>query len=258
MSRILKLILAANLVVLAVLVFAYPHLMVGPGTLIPGHKQLEADCFACHQPWLGSSAERCATCHVPERVGRVTTTGAPVVRARPILPFHQELTERNCIACHSDHAGVKRYRSQGRFDHALLQAATRARCQACHQAPKDPLHQRIEGNCGQCHEQSRWVPATFDHEKFFILDRDHDSRCVTCHVRNDYGRYTCYGCHEHTPAKIRSEHIEEGISDFANCVACHRSADKHDIRGGREHGGEAANESRHKKKKTHGREHDGH
>jgi cytochrome c2 len=33
------------------------------------------------------------------------------------------------------------------------------------------------------------------------------------------------------PAKIRREHIEEGIRDFDNCVECHRSADEHDIRG---------------------------
>ncbi|MGQ9768653.1 MAG: hypothetical protein ACUVSS_15535 [Anaerolineae bacterium] len=33
--------------------------------------------------------------------------------------------------------------------------------------------------------------------------------------------YTCYGCHEHTPAKIESEHLEEGIWNFADCVKCH-------------------------------------
>jgi hypothetical protein len=49
-------------------------------------------------------------------------------------------------------------------------------------------------------------------------------------VRDDYSRYTCYGCHEHSPEKIRREHIEEGIRDFKNCVECHRSADEHDIR----------------------------
>ncbi len=48
----------------------------------------------------------------------------------------------------------------------------------------------------------------------------------TCHVGNDYKRYTCYGCHEHTPAKVRAEHEEEGIRDFENCVKCHRSGDK--------------------------------
>jgi hypothetical protein len=53
MSRIVKILLAANLIVLAVLAFVYPHLMVGPGKLIPGHRQLDADCFACHAPLRG-------------------------------------------------------------------------------------------------------------------------------------------------------------------------------------------------------------
>ena len=47
MNRTLKWILAANLIVLAILAFVYPHLMVGPGKLIPGHAKLESDCFAC-------------------------------------------------------------------------------------------------------------------------------------------------------------------------------------------------------------------
>ena len=55
MSRILKYILAANLLVLAILAFVYPHLMVGPGKLIVGHQKLEADCFACHAAWRGAS-----------------------------------------------------------------------------------------------------------------------------------------------------------------------------------------------------------
>ena len=55
MSRMLKIILVVNLVVLAVLAFTYPHLMISPGKVIPGHEKLNADCFACHaparQPW---------------------------------------------------------------------------------------------------------------------------------------------------------------------------------------------------------------
>ena len=49
-----------NLIVLAVLAFVYPHLMVGPGKLIPGHKQLEADCFACHAPFTGAASPNAA------------------------------------------------------------------------------------------------------------------------------------------------------------------------------------------------------
>ena len=226
----LKFMLAANLIALAVLVFVYPHLMVGPGKLIPGHSQLETDCFACHAPLRGVSSERCATCHKPAEIGRLTTTGQPLKKPLTSTPFHQKLTSQNCVACHSDHAGVSRYHTKGRFDHALLQIAARKECQSCHTSPDDTLHRQISGNCSQCHTQEKWVPATFDHNKFFVLDRDHNTRCVTCHVRNDYQRYTCYGCHEHTPANVRREHIEEGIRDFDNCVECHRSADEDDIR----------------------------
>lgn len=230
MSRTLKLLIAGNLIVLAVLAFVFPHLMVGPGKLIPGHQKLEADCFACHASFTGASSPRCVTCHKPADVGRLTTTGQPVTKPLTSTPFHQKLISQDCVACHSDHAGVKRFRQQGRFDHALLQKDARAQCQDCHKSPTDSLHRQITGNCSQCHNQDKWTPATFDHDKYFALDRDHNTRCVTCHVRNDYSRYTCYGCHEHTPANIRAEHIKEGIREYEKCVECHRSADEHDIR----------------------------
>ena len=231
MSRTLKIILAINLVVLAVLTFVYPHLMVGPGKLIAGHQKLDANCFACHVSFTGASSEKCASCHKPVDIGRLTTKGAPVVKPLTSTPFHQKLISQDCVACHSDHAGVKRYHLKGYFDHALLKKETADQCQACHKSPTDALHKQITGNCAQCHTQQKWTPATFDHDKYFLLDRDHNATCVTCHVRNDYSRYTCYGCHEHTPANIRREHVEEGIRNFDNCVECHRSADEDDIRG---------------------------
>lgn len=234
MSRTLKIILAINLIVLAVLTFAYPHLMVGPGKLIPGHKQLDTDCFACHVSFTGVDSSKCVSCHKPADIGRLTTTGAPVAKPLTSTPFHQELISQDCVACHSDHAGVKRYHLKGYFDHALLKKETINQCQNCHKSPTDALHKQITGNCGQCHTQKKWTPATFEHDKYFALDRDHTTSCVTCHVRNDYSRYTCYGCHEHTPDNIRREHVEEGIRQFDNCVECHRSGNKHDIKGGKE------------------------
>lgn len=230
MSKILKAVLAANLIVLAILAFVYPHLMVAPGKLIPGHGKLESDCFACHAPLAGATAERCTICHKPDEIGKLNTHGQPIQKPLTSTPFHQKLLRQDCLACHSDHAGVRRFRIQGHFTHSLLPADTRKECQSCHKSPNDSLHQQITGNCGQCHTQQEWVPAAFDHGKYFVLDRDHNAKCVTCHVRNDYSRYTCYGCHEHSPENIRRKHIEEGIRDFTNCVECHRSADEHDIR----------------------------
>jgi len=69
-----------------------------------------------------------------------------------------------------------------------------------------------------------WKPATFEHAKFFELDKDHNATCITCHFDNDLSRYTCDGCHEHRPSNIRRKHEKEGIPDFENCVKCHRNA----------------------------------
>ncbi len=251
MNPLLKLILAANLLLLTVLVFVYPHLMVGPGKLIPGHKHLETDCFACHAPLTGASSQRCVGCHKTEDIGRLSSTGQPLVKPLSTVAFHQKLAQQDCVACHSDHAGVKRFRVQGRFNHALLLTATRTQCQSCHKPPADTLHKEVSSNCGQCHSQEKWLPATLDHNKYFELDRDHNSRCITCHAGNDYSRYTCYGCHEHSQQKIRREHIEEGIRDYDNCVECHRNSNEHDIRGG----GREGKQGKHDKKRS-GKKHD--
>lgn len=244
MKRIVKIILALNLLVATVLVFVYPHLMLAPGKLIPGHAKLESDCFACHAPFFGSASERCASCHKPEEIGRLTTTGQPLAKPLTKTAFHQKLASSDCVACHSDHAGVKRFRSSGRFDHNLLDRATRGACRSCHEAPRDKLHRQISGQCSSCHGQQKWRPATFDHREYFVLDRKHNVQCATCHQGSDYRRYTCYGCHEHTQENIRREHIEEGIRDYSNCTECHRSADEHDIRGRGKHG-ESRREGRH-------------
>jgi hypothetical protein len=239
MNRVVKVLLAINIAAAAALVFAYPHLMVAPGKLIPGHRALDTNCFACHAPMRGASSERCTACHQAADIGLRTTTGRPIAKPLTSTPFHQKLVSLDCVACHSDHAGVSRYRPQGRFSHALLQPGVREQCQSCHTAPADAMHRQVQGNCSQCHSQERWVPASFDHAKLFPLDGDHLASCATCHPRNDYSRYTCYGCHEHTPANIRGEHIEEGIRDFDNCVACHRGSGGEGLRGeGREGGGE--------------------
>ena len=228
MSRAVKLLLVIVLLAVATWVLLYPQHLLSPGKLIGGHENLEADCFACHAPLRGAQSGRCIDCHALADIGRVTTTGDAI--ANP-TPFHQKLLKQDCMACHSDHAGVQRFRPQGRFSHELLQPGTRQQCQSCHRSPDDSLHRRISGNCSFCHSQEKWKPATFDHDEYFMLDRDHDVRCTTCHNGKDFSRYTCYGCHEHSPAGIRREHVEEGIRDFGNCVECHRSADEHDIRG---------------------------
>ncbi len=241
-SRWVWFVIAVDLIVLVALNFIYPHLMVSPGALSNGHASLTTDCFACHAPLRGASTERCIACHSPADIGLLTTKGVPIVLipkegTTPMkLSFHQELDEQDCMACHSDHAGPKlTQRSRKPFSHELLRVGKRDRCASCHSTPTDKMHRGITASCSQCHTTEAWKPATLDHDKLFLLDEDHNASCATCHVANDYNKYTCYGCHEHSVANIRGEHLEEGIRDFENCVECHRSAEDEprDNRGGR-------------------------
>jgi hypothetical protein len=215
-----------NLVALIALVFVYPQFMVSPGAVVEGHAKIGTDCFACHAPLRGASSERCVACHKLADVGLRSTTGQPILHATIKASFHQDLAEQNCMACHSDHAGPKlTQRSRKPFSHAMLRTEVREQCDSCHKPPANNLHRRAKGNCSQCHSTKAWKPATFDHDKSFVLDKDHNVDCATCHVNNDYNRYTCYGCHEHTVDNILRKHRKERISNINNCVRCHRSAD---------------------------------
>jgi hypothetical protein len=227
-TRTLTLVVLFNLAVLLGLVLAMPELMVSPGRVIDGHAEFAGDCFACHTPFVGSPPEKCVACHKVDEIGRFTTTGVAISGERKNVAFHQQLKENDCVACHSDHRGVKAFRPIGQFSHELLAADIAGQCDTCHTRPGDALHRRIEADCDTCHTQKAWTPATFDHDRYFVLDRAHNAPCATCHVNNDYGSYTCYGCHAHSRAGVRAEHLEEGIYDFEDCVACHRSGDEHE------------------------------
>jgi len=234
----LLIVVIANLAAVLALVFIYPDLMVGPGPLAAGHAELATDCFACHAPLRGASSQRCASCHAVADIGLRTTRGVAIVATPAKVAFHQHLIETDCVACHSDHQAPKlTQHSRKPFSHELLQAATRERCEGCHQKPTNSLHQQIKGNCAQCHSAKGWKPATFDHSRMFALDGDHNTRCETCHVNSDYSRYTCYGCHEHTLSNVRAKHEEEGIRNLDNCVRCHRNATDEPGEGGAEGGG---------------------
>ncbi|MBF0180703.1 MAG: class III cytochrome C family protein [Magnetococcales bacterium] len=226
MKRSIALLVGINLAIIAVLVFAYPRQTIAPGTLIAGHASLAEDCFACHVPFRGTPSRKCVACHKGNDIGVTTTKGKPLPARKSPSTFHRTLKANDCVACHADHAGVVALRPGGRFSHQSLGEATRRDCNACHAKPADTLHRPLSGPCHTCHGTEKWRPATFDHTKWFTFDRDHAAACSVCHTQADYRQYTCYGCHEHTPGKIRAEHIEEGIRDYERCVACHRNADK--------------------------------
>jgi hypothetical protein len=219
-------LVAAALCGLLLLTILRPDLMVSPGKPIEAHAHLALDCFACHTPFSGSTADKCIVCHKVAEIGKKTTKGIPINKEKKNVAFHQQLLQNDCVSCHSDHKGVKAFRPISRFSHQLLQPALQKECNSCHNSSRDALHQKIVGNCSVCHVQQHWTPATFSHDKYFRFDRDHNAECRVCHIENDFSKYTCYGCHEHSRSVIRREHAEEGIFNYESCAGCHRSANE--------------------------------
>ncbi|HRD54053.1 MAG TPA: cytochrome c3 family protein [Flavobacteriales bacterium] len=197
------------------------------------------DCYRCHakpeDDLHGGLPNKCNACHV--------TAGWKPARA-----FDHDLLavdrRGDCASCHSNPMDVMHERvkndcanchsvqgwSPATFEHANLTADQRNACMGCHVPPGEAFHQNRKDNCASCHSVKAWVPSTFDHTRYFRLDGDHNAKCATCHKTKDYSTYSCYGCHEHTPGKIMSEHREEGITNINDCVRCHRSGDEDDIR----------------------------
>ncbi len=229
MKRWLLAFIAASLLGVATLVWFWPAKMLAPGPLIPAHSTvagLSNNCFACHAPFQGATADRCTTCHAVSDIGLRTTAGKPVIRTKSLPPFHQALFSNNCMACHTDHPKPTLVPVHSHaFAHAMLAPGAGSDCASCHVPPKDTLHPDPKAGCSSCHNQVDWSAATMDHTRFFDLSRPHDASCKTCHANGDFKVFTCFGCHEHQQADMISEHLEEGIRNIDNCVACHRGAD---------------------------------
>ena len=200
------------------------------------------DCIACHKKNTPSDALHrqiagaCSSCH-----GTTSWKPATFDHERSLSAAQKN----NCMACHANKKqNDDLHRTAGTacatchrtdnwknasFDHSVLAVKGRD-CISCHKkdTPTDGLHRQITGACSSCHGTTRWKPATFDHSRYFRLDRDHQTSCATCHtVPGNYKSYTCMNCHEHSPSRIASEHLEEGIRNYNNCIKCHRSASEH-------------------------------
>ena len=162
-----------------------------------------------HKNLTGSSGRACINCHKSDR---------------PNDELHRSVAASGCAECHR----TSKWKP-ATFDHKNLTAASGKACINCHKSerPNDSMHRASDASCGTCHATSRWKPATFDHNRYFRLDSDHRASCKTCHTDpGNYKTYTCYNCHEHTQSKMAAVHREEGISNYQNCMKCHRSGSK--------------------------------
>jgi hypothetical protein len=192
------------------------------------HSKLPPTCINCHntEGWKlagsfnhnmlqGTEKNNCVNCH-----------------SKPTDELHVQLSA-NCKSCHS----TEGWALTSPFNHDMLVGTEKNNCASCHQNPKDDFHASNKDNCIKCHGTTQWTPSTFDHSAYFQLDGDHNAKCTVCHLNNNFSTYSCYGCHEHSESKVRQEHAEEGIRNFTNCIACHKS-------GNEQEGGENGNRSK--------------
>ncbi len=244
------------------LILYYPHAMINPGELVAGHQKLKNSCTSCHEPFGGIEEGKCISCHKLTDIGRDTLSKPDktlfhqyllnqrcsschsdhlgLVPEHPLDSFNHVLLSKtlvnNCNSCHEKPADnlhkqiastcngchqTTSWKKTIEFDHQVL--LNQSDCASCHQKPNDNYHNTIKENCSKCHTTQQWVPSTFDHSAYFVLDENHNSTCTTCHKKNNYNTYTCYGCHEHSERNIIAEHNEEGIYKVNNCISCHKS-----------------------------------
>ncbi len=178
-------------------------------------------CVACHDVYrpgfrvqhVGDYGDDCLACHdgydrfSPWAFSHASTGFALTGRHRAI----------RCAACHPDTRALADFAGPPR------------ECVGCHPEP-DEHRGQFGTACGDCHSTDSWKGALFNHR--FPMDHGHRRRrspCKTCHP-DSYRTYTCYGCHAHTPARIRRKHLKEGIRDYRECVRCHPTGREHEGR----------------------------
>lgn len=222
-----KLILSFLILITAfIIIYKMPDKTIGPGQLSEGHAKLTDDCFACHSGFMGISGEKCISCHKLNEIGIKKTTGEPFATVIDLKFSHKEFPTKSCVGCHTDHKGLKPKIALRKFSHEYLPESASTECTSCHKTPLDTMHRDLGGSCKDCHSTKKWTPATFEHSKYFRFDRHHPDKCKDCHIQKSYKEYTCTGCHEHSESKLYKEHREEGITNYQDCVKCHRSGDE--------------------------------
>jgi len=170
------------------------------------HAGVTVDCTVCHQRPAGHNSGSCRLCHSvrawkPASAGHGIRLGGVHVR----------------LGCGSCHAG-------GRYT-GLSWA-----CSSCHRSS----HSGYGTNCGSCHNQSAWRPASFSHAGT-------SGDCSACHTApgGHYGG-SCRQCHQtpgswsatlanhpragdHTYRSFPCSYCHPSGYSSATCTRCHKS-----------------------------------
>jgi positive regulator of sigma E activity len=188
------------------------------GTLLFVLPQSNEDCVVCHQSdydvhHAGSGYPlACIDCHTQSAFVGATfdhdDTGFSLVGS------HESAT---CTSCHTDDGGL-----------LFPTPSSNEDCVVCHQTDYDANHAGTGYplNCLECHTQSTWEGATFDHLEvsgFALVGAHETALCTTCHT-DDGGLLfatpesseDCATCHQDD---YDANHTGTGFP--LTCLDCH-------------------------------------
>lgn len=189
------------------------------------HKNLKTQtCISCHSDHKGLNARAAINKFDHILLSETSRNQCISCHKQPNTDLHRQVSLA-CASCHN----TRSWSSGIAFSHDAINQNNKNNCVACHQSPKDNFHSSATNACASCHGLQQWKPSTFNHNRYFVLDQDHNTDCKTCHTQNNFKTYTCFGCHEHNASATLDEHLEEGISNINNCVHCHKSANEDEI-----------------------------
>ena len=209
--------------------------LVMPGKLSSAHAKYEKDCAKCHKKFKkGGQSDLCLDCH--KEINKD-------VRGKKGL--HGKITDintRKCSSCHHEHNGRSANIvpfDRDTFDHnrtnfELHGTHSRLSCADCHDSKKkyrkaskecegchkkdDAHHKRLGKQCKDCHVETIWGEAYYNHEKtdFPLKAMHRNVRCIECHPNERYKNTpkTCVTCH-------RLDDVHEG-NNGKKCEKCHK------------------------------------
>ena len=143
-----------------------------------------------------AAGKACDTCHpdphkVRESIDCGSCHGEATWKSPPKNGYHERagfaLTgAHTVVACSMCHSGAGSLAGRGE------------RCGGCHQ--QDDVHAgSLRSDCGRCHDQSGWMPTTFNHvDTGYVLQGIHRTLdCRQCHQAGNYfiGGQRCANCH---------------------------------------------------------------
>ena len=175
-----------------------------------GYTGTSTVCFDCHQSVYQQTTNPdhvaiavptdCETCHTTNPNWQPATFSIHD-QIYQLIGAHSNISN-NCATCHN-----------GDYNN------TPNTCFGCHandyNGTSDPPHQTLNFSmdCLECHNQSSWLPANFDHN-FYPLSGNHRNRnCNECHSEPGY-QPQCLDCHQN---KFQDGHRTGDPTDCWNC-----------------------------------------